>query len=519
MNSKLDAGKDEIKNHLKERFTAFSEQLTAVTDKTKADVRKDLSEIHKITEERAKYAQEHLDGLQTSFDTLAKRQNSTSSAQEHDVEQLQDRIKDLEDSTSSAISQLRADLSDHQTTIASRVDSEIDKIQVRLRSRTPVVQNTTQQPDYLKDKIDGIAEDLEELTKEVDKVSITAEIARNMATATSRTLVSEVENKFGPQLYAMKKDIESVRAEKEILRRTESAEQHQSHIPRNESGSVHSMAHDTRVTTIEKQLESLKQETDQRVELLTSTQQHIEDRMQNLTTEEQYLRMLHWMVSTYPNAAGFLDQLHHLKKEVRDVAKAFKELEWLRGHERRTQMVHLAELAESLSQSLGGAQGSSFQTLRDLVVNNQALQQQIAVLRTEFKAENDSQQTLIRSIDATSAIARHSQNRVHALEEQVNTLIQSGNSDFAELALRQLQGRVDAMESASKDHDMVLTEQQRITSKCIVTGYISGCSPAIDRSNEAPCVSPDDGRLRAPRGYLRRQQQPPWWGSQPEIQP
>lgn len=503
-----------MNNHVQAKSAAFSEQITTAVQGAKDYTDKEISKISKITVESAKAAQTYLEEVQTSVNGLANNLESKSAALENDVEQLQDRVKDVEVSTSNSISQLKANLS-RQTEVTSRIDSEIDQIRVELQSRVPSVRSSTTQPQasHLQNQIDELVEDVRNWGGQIDSASRTAESARNLAKSTGLSLIEETQKKFEGTLDGRLADIWR------FVHAMSPPEKLQSRAPTNESG-TNAAAYDTRITALEKKLDSSKQQFDSRMDQLTMTYQHIEARMQNMTTEDQYARMMDWVLSTYPNAPNFLEQFNDLRREVGQYTTFVQGFEWLRGEERSKQIMHLAEHLDSFGQFLEAISGSNFESIRDLVADNQTLHNNIR----DLKAESDSRQERVQNIEAH---VDHDRVRVDRLEEQVNTLVRlSGDVDDTKRDLRQLQDwkatftpRVDVIESTCKEHDAMLRDQQKSISKFfVVSCYASGCLLTIS-FNAAQCYRPDGHRFRAPRGHPDRQQQPPRRRPQVEIQP
>lgn len=501
-------------NKFRDEFSSLKanqEALVETADTIRYEAKQDKSD--------AKYSLEKLQSHMT--DTMDKTLAEVNERIPHDLanelEALGSKNVAIAADLEYVESQLKVGLDNLSTELRSKVG--IDTFEKQMRSRT-----SDSGPSALSDNVQDLTDEVHSLSKEVGGAMRTAESAKNLAESLGIGLIVDFEKMVESKLDAIRGEIQTVKAAVEAAReqapaepqRVDTAQPGPSSSPTNRPGE----SVNANFPIAMQQIARVEEQMRQQMEIIILAQKSIEQRMQNVTTEELYRQMVHWISQTYPSPQNFMGELSNLRGLIDEIGKVVHGVGWMYGPERSTQLLNLAERCDLIVQFFEEARGQNFRSIQDLIVQgDERLSREIQSLRTEVANERSK-----RSSGATNDAAADSQgNRLNSMGAQIDSLNVSHegmNNELDDLnqRLAVVNNRIDTVEESCKKQNTTPAQQQ------LIGKHRHNIHPKIysltsSRPHAHQRRRPQHHRLRAPRSHPRRKPPAPRRRLRVQIQP
>lgn len=383
-----------------QRVNVLSESLNKLQDDSSnsKEIRgsfvENIAMIRQQVEQDRSNLQSRLDELQLSMtDSMTKMLAGAKESIQSDLSiELQSQGR-KQGTMSAEIEDLENQLKVGLDNLSRETRSRIDNLDREMRSRTP-----GPKPSAIpNNNFQEISDEVNSLSTDVATAMQTAEQAKNLAMTIGTNLVATFEKSLEPKFNAIKEDIQAIQADVKTVREQPPAEPRRADatgpeptpsVPGESVPTASGESANTNVHVAMQQIAKVEEQTQQQLDLVITAQKSLEDRMQNVTTEDIYRQMVNWFSQTYPNPQNFMVELTNMRVVIDEIGKLVNGMGWMHGPERSMQLLNLAERCDLIIQFFEEARGRNFRSIEDLIVQgDEKLSREIQNLRTDLANE------------------------------------------------------------------------------------------------------------------------------------
>ncbi|KAF1970137.1 hypothetical protein BU23DRAFT_570945 [Bimuria novae-zelandiae CBS 107.79] len=381
---KLTALKKELssqKTSNAQRFTKL-EGADSVQQKLLGEtVKTVIKQMKLVLNNRVAEVNEDIHKLQKATDDIVQEIAKIRQAADQNEKAAQTSLADLKYSISTTASTLRAEFYQEQSDLRSSISTAANILRTEFQQeQSAMAQDSEQNPSMTDVRIcveevrSAIMSDTKEtqgcLEKEISRLQ--SEISCRLETAAGRS-----EN---TDLQQLREDAEKA------LDMAESAQNLVNGLSQNLIGEVE--------MCIDQKVHELHQAIEGQLNIMKSGIHSIEDRYQNITTDELYQRMVHWFTQNYPNASDLFNKLNALEGSVHRIGMFTNTIAWINdGH--NGQLRSLIDHHDAINQFFAGAEGQSLGAIQKSMAD---LSQTLRTLQPESKTECTNRTLLAKDL-------------------------------------------------------------------------------------------------------------------------
>lgn len=276
------------------------------------------AEFEKTIVQQTKKLEKDLGDLQTLAKNLldqASRNKLGQAQDQDDIDTVQTMMRELKDQSQQNKDGLEL-IDESLTNVEKLVHEHGNAIEGLGTNIIPALFTQQIEPlkQYYEQQLTSISEQLEMHKYEITKLKLQQSLKSENS---SRQPATEMDS---PQVMSIFKDMKSLQQEMSELKASLSAE---------------TARQDRDVKDVKGQL-TTKEDTfavDRKLDSVRQGLNSLEDRYQNITTDQLYQKMVHWFVQAYPSNANMAQQLATIKMQVAQLNTFLPHMVWVQSHE------------------------------------------------------------------------------------------------------------------------------------------------------------------------------------------